>query len=253
MNELDSFVTGQAAEGMDVEGLKKTKKVKKSKKVAEEGGEVVVKAVKEKKVKEPKEKKPARDNVGYINGLMVLDSVRKALQIAVAKKAKSAGKEIAIARYEEEISAAKGRLAELIELAKSSGDFVKGLIDLGEEPNKILTHFIADKENMFETWLNERAVKVSRGVLKQISNEIPISFLTELPFDLHEAVVNRHTKGDFRLQAVCKQANFMYGVEAGEITQNGSKWVLPGQEVVADETVSSDSVSSDDGLEESQS
>lgn len=221
-DELSNFMAGQeSAPLLTEEGKGKKKRGKK----AAEGTE----ASAEKAPKEKKEKKPARDNIAYVSGLTRIDLVRKALQVAIAKKAKSAGREDAVKRYENEIETAKKRLTELVDQAKNSGNVVQGLIDLGEEPNKVLTHFIQDKENAFEAYLTDKGFKVSRNILRQVSNEVPVSFFEALPLDLHEVIITRHKKSDFRLQAVCRQFNFIAGVEDGTITQANGKWVLPGQ------------------------
>lgn len=228
-SELDNFVSGQESAPVDTgKGKPKRGKKKDVEGLAADGVET-----KEKKEKKVKEKKPARDNIAFIKGITRIELVRKALQIAIAKKAKSSGREDAVKRYEAEIEAAKARLNELIEEAKKSDNFVQGLIDLGEEPNKVLTHFITAKENEFDAYLTEKGVKVSRNILKQIPKEIPGAFFKELPMDLHESVVKRHEKGDFRLQAVCGQFNFIAGVEDGSIAQTNGKWVLPGQGATA--------------------
>lgn len=180
--------------------------------------------------KPKKEPKPKKDNIAFIDGLKCIASVRKTLQIAIAKKAKSVGRAEAIARYELEIAAAKTKLADLLAEAAQQADPVQALIEMGEEPNKVITHFIDQKEKAFEAILTEKNVKVSRATLKNISNDVPVAFFAALPMDLHEEVVNRHKKNDFRLQAVCKKFNFLADVEAGKIVNKDGKWVIPGQE-----------------------
>jgi hypothetical protein len=230
-DELANF-TGENQEGNtpdqnnnpDTAGAGKGKgKGKKGKANNAEGGEG-------KTEKAKKEPKPKRDNIAFINDLKSIASVRKAVQIAIAKKAKSAGREEAQARYDKEIEAGKAKLAEMIAAANAEPNLVQALIAMGEEPNKVITHYIDKKEKDFEAILTEKGYKVSRATLKNISIDIPESFLMELPLDLHEEVANRHKKNDFRLQAVCKKFNFLADVESGKIVNKDGKWVVPGPE-----------------------
>jgi septum formation topological specificity factor MinE len=212
-DELSAFV-GEGSNEVNPDKVV-PKKGKKGKKAAD--GET--KAPKEKKVKEPK---PKKDNVAAVNAMVSIAQVRKFLQIAIAKKAKSTGKDEAIARYTNEIESAKVRLNILLTQA---GDDLAKLIEMDEEPNKVITHFIKVKEDAFAAWLEKTGVKVGRTTLKNISIDIPESFLAELPLDLHEEVVKRHGKSDFRLQAICRAFNFVAAVDAGTLKYHSNKWM----------------------------
>lgn len=233
MSELVDFVNPELEVAPSLEptpdGEPKEKK-KRGKKA--DGG---VKEPKEPKVKEPKvpkvkvakEPKPRRDNVKAVSEMGSISSVRRFLQISIAKKAKSVGKDEAVARYEEEIEAAKLRLAGLLEEGLNSTDPILALIALDEEPNKILTHFIVIKEAEFDKWLEDNEYKVSRNVFKSIPIDIPQSFLDEMPEELYHAIKYRHNKTDYRLQAICKKFTFANLVLDGKLVNRGGKWVDP--------------------------
>lgn len=172
------------------------------------------------KKKEAAEPKPPRDNIGRVNSMTSISEVRKALQIAIAKKAKAAGKPEATERYEKEIAACRAKLAELLDKAKTT----KELLDAGEEPNRVITHFLGDKELEFTDWLESNGYKASKRVMKTISDEIPASFFKELPIELHDALNTRHSKSDFRLRAACKNANLMALVAEGNLKYENGKW-----------------------------
>jgi hypothetical protein len=227
MDELSQFTGEQnGTSGTENPDVVKPKKGKGKRAVAADG------EVKEKKQKAKKEPKPKKDNVAYVNGLTSIEATRKFLRIAIAKKAKSEGKAEAIARYETEIEAAKAKLATLLE---SAGDDLDKLIELREEPNKIITHFIKVKETEFNNWLTENNLKVGRTTLKNIGNDIPASFLVALPLDLHETIMKRHQKSDFRLQAICRAFNFVDMVMAGTLVNNGGKWMTQDEIAKAEE------------------
>lgn len=200
-----------------------------------EDAEVVEKKGKKKgkKAKEKKAPKPKRDNIAYVQGLNSI-ARRKFYQTAVAKRAKSIGKDEAVARYEAEMAAAKERLEQLLLEAEESEDVLLALLERDEEPNKILTHYIKIKEAEFKQWVEDNEFKVPKSALKNITDEIPSEFLQELPLDLHEAIFQRHEKMDFRLRAICRTFNFVAAVEAGRIINKDGKWVTEGPEVEAE-------------------
>ena len=183
------------------------------------------------KKKEPKEPKAPRDNIGRIQGMTQIGNVRKAVQIAIAKKAKAAGKPEPTARYEKEIEAGKIKLAELLAANTSTKD----LLAAGEEPNRVITHFISDVEDDYSTWLEAHNYKASKRMLKTLSDEIPASFFKELEIELHDILATRHEKSDFRLRAACKSANLMAMVAAGQLKYEGGKWVDATGKVVGGE------------------
>jgi len=187
------------------------------------------KAKKEKKEKKAKEPKPKRDNIARVNSMTTIAEVRKALQIAIAKKAKAAGKEDTQARYDLEINACRAKLDELLASVKTLQD----LLNLGEEPNRVITRFISDKEAEFESWLAENNYKVSKNVLKGVSDELPATFFDALPIELHDTLVSRHSKSDYRLRAVCKNENFKLGVKNGTYVLVDNKWTTPVAEATA--------------------
>lgn len=199
-DELKGMVEGGASEGNDPEAPKKGSKKRGKKKKAE------------------KEKKPPRDNIARVQGMTSIADVRKAKQVAVAKKAKAAKNPDAIARYEKEIEAAQARLDELLAASPN----VQALIDNGEDPNRIITAFIKQKEDEFETFSGEH--KPSKKLLKAISDEIPASFYTELPMSLHDALNSRFEKSDYRLKATCRNVNLMVAVAEGTIVHKDGKW-----------------------------
>ena len=173
---------------------------------------------KEKKEKEPKEKKPPRDNIARVNAMTSIADVRKAKQVAVAKKAKASKNPDSVARYEKEIEAAQARLDELL----AASPTVQDLINNGEDPNRIITAFIKQKEDEFETFSAEH--KASKKLLKAISDEIPASFYLELPTSLHDALNARFDKSDYRLKATCRNVNLMEAVKEGTIVHKDGKW-----------------------------
>lgn len=187
-----------------------------------------------KKAKEKKAPKPKRDNIAYVQGLNSIASVRKFYQTAVAKRAKSIGKDEAVARYEAEMAAAKERLEQLLLEAEESDNVLLALLERDEEPNKILTYYIKSKEAEFKQWVEDNEFKVPKSALKNITDEVPSEFLQELPLDLHEAIFQRHEKMDFRLRAICRTFNFVAAVEAGRIINKDGKWVTEGPEVEAE-------------------
>jgi hypothetical protein len=201
-DELSMFVEQQNAEPVPAEGTTKKKRGRKK----AEGGE-------EKPKKEPK---PRRDNLEYVKNLESIAGVRKFMQIAIAKKAKSVGNQEAINRYDGEIEAAKAKLAELLAMAEQAENPIAKLIELDEEPNKIITHFIKYKEGEVAKY-EEGSAKMPKSILKNIPADIPVEFFDELGIDLVEPLKKRHEKNDFRLQAVCRAFNFMKAVEAGDI------------------------------------
>jgi hypothetical protein len=221
-DELNTFAGTDEGGAIDPDAAGVAPVTKKSRSKKAKNGEATEKAPRVKKEKAPKEPKPRRDNIGHVIGLNKIDAVRRFLQIAIAKKAKSVGKEEAIIRYDNEIAAARARLEEL--LAEAGSD-VQKLIELGEDPNRVISSFIVVKEQEFAAWLEANGYKVGRTALKNISCDLPMSFLDELPMALHEVLSTRHTKSDFRLQAVCRATNFLEGVKSGDIVQMGAKWV----------------------------
>lgn len=226
-NELDGFANGEnSVDGMDAPATGKRAKGSK----------------KEKKVKE---KKPPRDNIAIIAGITSISGARKAIQIANAKKAKAAGKPETQAKYEAEIEAAKAKLQELLDTAAASENKLQALIDMDEEPNKVITAVIADKEAEVAAYSEEKDVKFTKAALKNVTNEIPQSLFGILPLDLHEAVIARHEKKDYRLQAICQKINFMEAVENGDLVKKGAKWydkdAVPADEPAADEAENTES------------
>lgn len=185
-----------------------------------ETAEAAPKASKKRKKKEAKEPKPARDNIARINAMTSISEVRKAHQIAIAKKAKANGKPELQAKYDLEIQCAKDKLTALVESVKSIAD----LMGLGEEPNKVITYFIKSKEGAYTDWLEKTGYKVSARVLKAVSDDIPETFFTELPIEIHAPLVSRHEKKDYRLRATCKTENFMKAVESGAVANVEGKW-----------------------------
>lgn len=173
---------------------------------------------KKKKEKEPKEKKPPRDNIARVQAMTSIADVRKAKQVAVAKKAKASKNPDSVARYEKEIEAAQARLDELLAASPN----VQALIDNGEDPNRIITAFIKQKEDEFEEFSKEH--KASKKLLKSISDEIPASFYTDLPTSLHDALTDRFNKSDYRLKATCRNVNLMEAVKDGTIVHKDGKW-----------------------------
>jgi hypothetical protein len=214
LDELATFTEGAGVENPDTVKPKKSRK----KEAAEDSAE---KPKREKKVKEPKEPKPPRDNIGRINGMTSIAEVRKALQIAIAKKAKANGKAEAVARYEVEIAAAREKLKSMEESAVSYMDF----INMCEEPNRIITYYIVEKEKAFDEWVKNNNLKVSKRLLKTISDDIPEIFFQELPIQLHDALIARHNKTDYRLRATCTHGNLMMMFAAEEIKYVEGKWV----------------------------
>lgn len=178
------------------------------------------KGTRKKKEKEAKEKKAPRDNIGRINAMTSIGEVRKALQISIAKKAKAAGKPDTQARYDTEIESAKAKLEELLASASSVGD----LIAMGEEPNKIITHYIKDQEDRYEAWLKANDLKVSKRVQKAVSDDIADCFFKDLPVELHDKLVERHNKKDYRLRAACRNANLIAAVDAGTMIYDNGRW-----------------------------
>lgn len=181
--------------------------------------------IKEKKARKPRkkketEKKPPRDNIGRIEGMTSISDVRKALQIAIAKKAKAAGKPETQARYELEVECARKKLDTLL----SENTTISALIAAGEEPNKVITSYIKDQESKFEDWLNTTGYKVSKRVMRAFSEDIPESFFNELPVEIHDALVTRHGKTDYRLWAACRKGNLMNAVAKGEAVYHEGKW-----------------------------
>ena len=174
------------------------------------------------KKKEKKEPKPRRDNITYVSNLPSIAGVRKFIQIAKAKKAKSAERPEAVSRYEKEIEAGVARLEQL--LLEANGD-MKKLLEMDEEPNKVITAFIKAKENDFKTWEEANEFTVPRSALKNILIDIPQSFFDEIPMDLYDTIQERHGKNDFRLQAICRKFNFMKEVESGNIIRQGNRWI----------------------------
>lgn len=240
-DELATFTQEQpdTAEVGPEETKKKAAKPKKEKKVKEPKAPKEPKPKKEKKVKEPK---PPRDNLARINGMTSILEVRKSLQIAIAKKAKAEGKPDTIAKYEIEIDCARAKLAEMLELAKS----VEDLIAFGEESNRIITHFIIEKEKAYSAWLDAKGYKVSKRLLKTITDDVPESFFMELPIELHDTLAARHAKTDYRLRAACKGINIMALVEEGSLTFENGKWldaegkVIGGKEEKVEEVVAAE-------------
>lgn len=171
-----------------------------------------------KKAKEPKEKKPPRDNIARIEAMTSISEVRKAKQVAVAKKAKASKNPDTVARYEKEIETADAKLKALLEAA----DTVDKLIEAGEDPNRIITAFIKAKEDEFGEFSEEH--KVSKKLLKSISDEIPATFYTELPMTLHDQLNARFEKSDYRLKATCRNVNLMNAVVDGTIKYDNGKW-----------------------------
>ena len=171
-----------------------------------------------KKEKEPKEKKPPRDNIARINAMTSIAEVRKAKQVAVAKKAKASKNPESVARYEAEIAAATDKLNAMLAENTTS----EQLIAAGEDPNRIITAFIKEKEDAFEAFQKDH--KVSKKLLKSIVDDIPASFYTDLPVSLHDQLNARFEKSDYRLRAACRNVNLMNAVNDGTITYKDGKW-----------------------------
>lgn len=221
MDELATFTQGME-ESEELEEL-----------LEDSPGEIEGKGKKQKgkkrssKKKESKEPKPKRDNIARVQSMNSISGVRKFLQIAIAKKAKSVGREDAIARYDKEIEAAKTRLNELIDLVNEDENPIEKLIKLDEEPNKVITFYIKQKEADFDEWvddLNEKGIKVAKSVIKKVSNEIPDEFFKDLGPDLVDDLKKRHEKVDFRLRAICQRFNFKKMYENEEIYYKDGKW-----------------------------
>lgn len=183
-----------------------------------------------KKEKAPKEKKPARDNIARINGMESIGEVRKALQIAIAKKAKANGKPDTQARYDVEIQTAREKLDALLSGATTVADLIK----LGEDPNKIITSYLKDIETEFTKFCETN--KVTKRVLKAVPSDVPARFYHDLPVELHDTLNTRHDKKDFRLWAACRDANLMVAVADGSILCKEGKWTLADGTPLGNET-----------------
>lgn len=207
-----------------------TKKAKKAKEPK------APKEPKAKKEKAPKEPKPKRDNIARVNGMITIGEVRKALQIAIAKKAKAAGKPDTQARYDIEISAAKTKLADLLESATT----LSALVEMGEEPGRIITALIGEKKAAFDKFLADTNTKVSKRVFKEVSDEIPASFLEELPAAIHESLIKRFNQKDYNLRSACKCINFIEATKVGTYLTKNDAWV-PAAEVNATAEAPADS------------
>ena len=185
--------------------------------------------------KEKKEPKPKRDNIAFVNGLSNIASVRKFHQIAIAKKAKSLHNEAAVARYEKEIEVSKEKLDNLLAEAYRAENPLEKLVEMGEEPNKVITHFIQMKEKEYDEWVERNEFKVPKATLKNIPDGVPAGFLQEIPMDLVETLHERHGKSDFRLKAICRKFNFINDVEGSRIQLVEGKWIREGTDQKVEE------------------
>lgn len=179
-----------------------------------------------KKVAEPK---PKRDNLSYTKGLTTISSLRRTLSIANAKKAKSAGRPEAIARYEVEIQTAKECLAAKLAECLTIEDLIKA----DEEPNRVISRFMSDMDASFKAWLAENGYPDPKNALKDFPQDIPDSFYAALPLQFHEMLVSRHEKLDYQLWAICRAYNFKQAVVDSKIYVVDGKWMTETQRQAA--------------------
>jgi len=107
------------------------------------------------------------NRIDWIKGLTNISEVRKAIHRAHAKKSKSKDKE----KYEKEIEAGYERLNELLAEADKSENPIKAMLEGGEEPSKVLHHWLRDKENEIKRELDQ--MKVSNNKRKELINKQP--------------------------------------------------------------------------------
>lgn len=226
MEDLSKFVPGtpevdQTAPEQEAEaGAEKAPNKRGRKKGTGEG---------KKKQKPPKEPKPRRDNLAEIDACNSLRALRKKLQIAIAKKAKSAGRAEAEARYQLEIDACREKLSVFSQSLEGlkGPELIARLKELDEEDNKIITHYIATKEAEFENWAEAAGAKIPKPLLREESAAIPEVFVKELGEELSEALIARHERSDHRFLAICRKFNFVKAVEKGGFVIQNGKFVDP--------------------------
>jgi len=221
VNELSDFV---AAAGEEVTDTKKKRGRKK-------GEPKEPKAPKEPKEKKERESKPRRDNLAYVTGLESISGVRKFIQTAKAKKAKTSTEKFEVqARYDQEVVAGNDHLANLLSRVEDASDKVSVLIQLDEEPNRIITAVIKDIETDFAGLVESLGAKEPpKSLLKKISDSLGSLFIGRFGVnacDFEEGIQKRYDSSDFRLKAASRLVNFMEMYNNGEITYSDGKWLL---------------------------
>ncbi len=160
----------------------------------------------------------AEDRPEWIKTLSTIREVRDAMHVAAASlsKARKAGSEPAIRRYQETIENGKKRMEEFrLEIEKAE-DPVKKAIELGEEPNGVLQLWIAQKEKELEVEVLRKKGNRSNKVIKAFINELdpstPPQIIQELKQLGEEYLAQyeiRVKHGDIRILTLNRRCKFV--------------------------------------------
>lgn len=229
LGELSAFVQDAGADS-PAAGKGKSKRGRKKKETAE-GPAQEKEELKEKlKEKSTRQSAPRRDNLAYIAGLRSLNATRRFIQTANAKKAKTPKDKTEVqARYDNEVLAGKEQLKLLLDEVAAAGDKIAKLIELDEEPNRIITNIVQDVELEFKGWFELlKASEPSKTFLRKVPDDLNDGFLNRfgsLRDDFEEAIRARYDSSDFRLRAACRLINYMNETAKGRFAVRDGKWV----------------------------
>lgn len=145
---------------------------------------------------------PITNRVEWIKGLETLKEVRKAIRVAHSKKSKASeqNKE----KFQREVDAGNKRLNDLLANVNGTKDPLRSMLDMGEEPSKVLHNWIRAKEQVLKEQLakiknvsgNKKKVLVADQPIEtpQVIKDELKSYHPELP-KLYEERVKRGDQG----------------------------------------------------------
>ncbi|MGI5881309.1 MAG: hypothetical protein ACOX6L_12160 [Syntrophomonadaceae bacterium] len=186
------------------------------------------------------------NRVEWISSLDNLEELRRAIKIAHAKKskAKTAGNDVAIARYENEIKAGQDRYNELVAAINTSADPLKAAIENGESVSGVIQMVLQKYEEFLKPELENLAdelnlmKKTLKLRIRKASKETPKSILKELEALGPEYLKNYTTRlnnGDQRISTINRRYNLRQDlmVELAETQEKAAKAASRKKEKVA--------------------
>jgi predicted nucleic acid-binding Zn-ribbon protein len=103
---------------------------------------------------------PITNRVEWIKGLKTIQEVRKAVKVAQSKKSKAAEKNKS--KFQDEIDAGNARLNALMAKANRAKDPLRTMLDMGEDPSKVLHNWIRAKEQELKDDLSNLDLSVNK-------------------------------------------------------------------------------------------
>ena len=164
-------------------------------------------------LEEVKKRSIITDRVEWIKGLDTVAEVRRALRSAHGKKSKARTEE-KVAKYQKEVDTANQRLNQLLNEAYEAGDPIKTMIELGEDPKKVLHYWIRSKEEELKDQLggldlSKNRIKALVAEQKSDTPRVIVEELMKVHKDLPELYENRVGRGDQGVIAINRKVRLL--------------------------------------------